>query len=127
MSEDSTPLSPEEEEAPLSLADDDLEPISLEEGDDASAGSTKIHAFGAGLGAGKAVKEFKRPLNLTGAGATRCRVFHSKFTPAALDHMVDTINDWIDENQIEIKAVNSVNGVMEGKKPEPNIIVTVWY
>ena len=64
MSNESAPLPLEEDEAPLSLEDDDLEPISLEDGEEASGGSSKIHSFGAGLGSGKATKEFKRPLNL---------------------------------------------------------------
>jgi len=128
MTEDNAPLPLEEEEAPLPLEDDeDLEPISLAEPAGDADGSSRIHAFGAGLGASAAEKEFARPLNLTGAGATRCRVFTSKFTVAALDHMADTINEWLDANQIEIKAVNSVNGVLEGKKAEPAMIITVWY
>lgn len=127
MSDESAPLPLEEDEAPLRLEDDDLEPISLEDGEDGSGSSSKIHAFGAGLGVGKAAQEYKRPLNMPGTGATRCRVFHSKFSPAALDHMADTVNAWLDENQIEIKAVNTVNGVMEGKKAESAMIVTVWY
>ena len=41
--------------------------------------------------------------------------------------MEQQINEWIDGNQIEIKAVTQVVGVMEGKTPEPNVIITVWY
>ena len=115
-----------EDNVPLPLEEEDLEPISLAEPADQGSGS-KIHAFGAGLGAGVAAKEFNRPLNVTGAGATRCRVFTSKFTVASLDHMAETINAWLDAEQIEVKAVNSVNGVLEGKKAEPALIVTVWY
>ena len=115
-----------ENNAPLPLEEEYLEPISLE-GGDGDSGASKIHAFGAGLGVSTASKEFSRPLNLTGAGATRCRIFHSKFSPGALDHMVDTINEWLDKNQIEIKAVNCVNGVLEGKKAEPAMIITLWY
>ena len=46
---------------------------------------------------------------------------------AAIEHMAEQINSWLDGDQIEVKHVNEVVGVMEGKKPEPNVIVTVWY
>ena len=122
---------PEDDEALLPAeGDEDLEPISLAGDDEAPAepGSSKIRAFGAHAAlAGTEKHEFKRPLNLTGTGATRVRVFHSKITVAALEHMAEMINRWIDESEVEVKYVNQVVGVMEGKKPEPNVIVTVWY
>ncbi|KKK60106.1 hypothetical protein LCGC14_3027690, partial [marine sediment metagenome] len=118
-----------DDDAPLSLeGDEDLDPISLETGDaDAPATASKIQAFGAHAASGQQQQQFKRELNLTGAGATRVRVFHSKITVGALDHMAEMINNWVDSDQIEIKSVAQVVGVMEGKKPEPNLIVTVWY
>lgn len=115
----------------------DEEPLTIEPGrspglggqsQPGQQGSSKIHAFGsATAGAIKRAAEFKRPLNLTGAGATRCRVFNSKVTVAAIDHVVSTINEWLDSNQIELKFINQVVGVMEGKTLEPNLIITVWY
>ena len=103
--------------------------LKIESGESAApAGSSKIQAFGrAAMGAGRREIQFKRPLNLTGAGATRCRMFNSKVTLAALDHMVGQINEWADADKIEIKHISEVVGVMEGKNPEPNIIVLVWY
>ena len=106
------------------------EPLKIE-GDESSApaaGSMKIQAFGRGaMAAGRREVQFKRPLNVTGAGATRCRMFHSKVTLAALEYLVNQINEWLDGDKIEIKHISEVVGVMEGKNPEPNVIVLVWY
>ena len=118
------------DEAPLPVegADDDLEPLPVEGGDEsADQASSKIQAFGAVAAAGRAKQDFSRAMNLTGTGATRCRVFHAKITVGAIDHMVDLINEWLDGSDIEVKHVTDVVGTMEGKKPEPNLIVTVWY
>ena len=106
---------------------DDDEPLNIEEGSSV-VGSSKIQAFGsAAAAAQKARKAFKRPVNLNGAGATRVRVFNSKVTLAAIDHMAEVINEWLDGNQLEVKYVNMVVGTMEGKTAEANLIVTVWY
>ena len=111
----------------IPLADDELEPLSIEEATSMS-GPSKIQAFGsAAAAAQKAQKTFKRSLNLTGAGATRVRMFNSKITLAAIDHMVEQINDWLDSNQIEVKHINTVVGTVEGKTAENNVIITVWY
>jgi len=132
--EDDAPI-PIEEDAPIPIEEGDLEPLPLEgeqEGvgsEKASAqSSSKIHAFGSHTVSAQAKqRQFKRALNMTGTGATRCKLFHSKLTVAALDHMIEQINDWLDENEVEVKFVGQVVGTMEGKALEPNIIVTVWY
>ena len=132
--DEETPIpaeAPAPEETPIPL-DDDLAPLSLADEEDASGpvsgrSSTKIQAFGAHTGGAAQRHQYKRTPNLTGAGAVRCRLFHSKITVAALDHMTDTINEWLDSDEIEVKYVAQVIGTMEGKKLEPNIIVTVWY
>ena len=72
-------------------------------------------------------KDFKRPLNNDGKGATRCRIFHSKIQENPLLHMETVINDWIDDEDIEVKHVGQCIGTMEGKRSEPNLLVTVWY
>ncbi len=116
-------------DGPIPLEEEDLGSVPLAESEGAAAPgkSPKIQAFGGAAVRARAQKEFERPLNLTGAGATRCRVFNSKVTVAAIDHMVDQINEWLDGEQIEVKYVNQVVGIMEGKTAEPNVIVTVWY
>ena len=71
--------------------------------------------------------QFKRPLNADGSGATRCRLFHSKIAVASLEFMEHQINEWLDAEKIEIKHVSQIIGTMEGKRPEPNLMVIVWY
>jgi hypothetical protein len=41
--------------------------------------------------------------------------------------MEEQINDWLDNNEVEVKFVSQTVGVWEGKKAEPHIIVTLWY
>jgi len=123
--DESIPLDADDEK-PLPLEDDE-EPLALEAESQAAEGSTKIKAFGAFAAGAEQKQAFKRPLNLTGAGATRVRMFHSKIAQAPLDHMIETINEWLDGEQIEVKFIHQVMGTMEGKRPEPNVIVTVWY
>lgn len=74
-----------------------------------------------------AATHFKRPLNANGTGATRFRVFHSKISIAPLENLEHSINSWIDGDKIEVKHVGHLIGTMEGKRPEPNLLVMIWY
>jgi hypothetical protein len=103
------------------------EPIGLvAEDETGQAGPQKIQAFGHGLGT-MTKSEYRRPVNITGSGATRCKVFHSKIAPGPMEFLEKTINDWVDEAGIEIKFVTKTVGVLEGKRAEPNLIVMIWY
>lgn len=102
------------------------EKISVVESVDSSV-KTKSKVFGSALMDDGHKKEFKRPLNNNGVGATRCRIFHSKIQENPLLHMETMINDWVDEEGIEIKHIGQSIGTMEGKRSEPNLLVTVWY
>jgi len=115
---------PEPIPVPPEPAEQEEEVIALVEPGE-SDGESKVRAIGAALQARE--QKYERPLNLTGQGATRCRIFHSRIAEAPLEHMQQTINEWLDKEEIEIKHVSQVIGIMEGKTPEPNIIVTVWY
>jgi hypothetical protein len=114
---------------PQPVEDDEQETIELvdEEVVASNDGKPAISAFGSKSSLSKKKEEFNRPLNVTGAGATRCRLFHSRIAAAPLEYMENQINTWIDSDEIEIKHVGHVVGVMEGKTPEPNVIVMVWY
>jgi hypothetical protein len=119
------------------LSSPDEEPISLVGEPEAPDGQAPAGAMGVkpkgmrtfGTGAVKLDQklEHKRQVNLTGAGATRCRVFWSKIAVASLQHMEHQINEWLDASSFEVKQISQTIGVMEGKTPEPNLIVTVWY
>ena len=99
--------------------------------DQASGTPSQIKAFGKGARASardlRHEEELQRPLNITGKGATRTRTFHSKLNDAALALMDQSINKWIDSAEIEIKSVSTCIGIFEGKKPEPHLLVTVFY
>ena len=109
------------------------EPIDLIdiEAEESGRTPTQIRAFGRGARAAAAELRheeiLKRPLNVTGQGATRTRTFHSKLNDAALALLDQAINEWIDSGGIEVKCVSSCIGVFEGKKPEPHLILTVCY
>jgi len=113
-------MTDQEEIIPL----DNEEPLGLVESDDSH--KVSVRSFGQGSLA-KNVEKYKRPLNVDGSGATRCRIFHSKIAPPSLEYMQNQINEWIDADNIEVKHVDQVVGVMEGKTALPNIVVTVWY
>jgi len=105
------------------------EPIRLvdtETGEGAEA-KRAVKAFGAAAAQGTKKAQFSRELNLPGTGATRCRIFHSKIQLSSLEYMETQINEWLDGEKIEIKHVGHVIGTMEGKRPEPNMVVMVWY
>ena len=104
------------------------EPIHLEEELPEEAAHSEVKAFGTGHTLGhKANSQFKRALNYTGHGAIRCKVYFSKISPPSLEFMENQINQWLDSEQVEVKQVNQVIGILEGKTPVPNLIVVVWY
>lgn len=134
---DEEPISLEgEDEQPVSLSADDEEPISLateedepitlvDEGEGHGLGQLKT--FGA-AGQGTAKKEdFKRPLNVDQTGATRCRIFRTKMSVASIEALQQTINEWIDNLEIDVKHVSQTIGTIQGKTAEENLIITVWY
>jgi len=112
-----------EEVEPVEQAE---EPLTLIEDEDMDSKASKIKAIGQGaLHAEES--EYRRALNVTGVGATRCKIFHSKISPVPLEYVQKQINEWLDSANIEVKFVTEVVGVMEGKRAEPNIIMAVWY
>ena len=132
------PLGPDEddlipEEAVIADEVVEDEPIDLVdvEIDEGTGTPTQIKAFGRGARASarelRHDDALKRPLNVTGNGATRTRTFHTKLNDAALALMDQAINEWVDSSELEIKSVSTCIGIFEGKKPEPHLLVTVCY
>ena len=120
----------EEDELPVAVEiEPDLaeaeETISLVDDPSEATNISKVRQYTRASSVGKI--DFKRPLNLTGQGATRCRVFHSRIAIDAMENMEKRINEWLDQNDIEIKHVSQALGIMEGKNPKPNILIVVWY
>jgi len=107
---------------------DEAEPISLvddAEHDEAASGISMVHQR-SGLRKAQEVV-LNRPLNLTNKGATRCRIFYCRIAVEAIENMQSRINEWIDNEELDVKHVGQELAVMEGKTPRPNLIVTVWY
>ena len=89
-------------------------------------GQSQVRAIRSSLEAGRKA-DFKRPMNITNTGATRCRIFHCKIAEAPLEHLENVINDWLDDEGIDVKHVGHITGPFEGKHTEQNVIVCVWY
>ena len=56
------------------------------------------------------------------------KTFFTKLHPGALNFLDEQITRWLTENPgIKIKRTNVATGEIQGKKSEPNIIISVWY
>jgi hypothetical protein len=59
---------------------------------------------------------------------TGIKTFFTKLHPGAMDFLDEQITKWLKDNPgIIIKRTNTVTGEIQGKKTEPNIVITVWY
>jgi hypothetical protein len=59
---------------------------------------------------------------------TGVKTFFTKLAGGAIEFLDEQITNWLKANpEISIKRTNVVTGEVQGKKAEPNIIVTVWY
>ena len=112
---------------PNTITEEKAGAISLVDGADDAPAQSQVKAIGVRKIIGPTKETFARTPNLTGEGAVRCRIFYSRIASAPLAYMEQQINEWLDSNKIEVKFVAQVVGIMEGKNPEPNVIITVWY
>jgi len=120
---------------PLSVDEnEEVSTIALLEEEKASGpGGTAMHGFsGDSFASGGAAivdeSKYSRRLDPKAPTATRCRTFHTKLNEGAVAFMNDQINLWADSNPgITIKFATSAIGIFEGKKADPNLIVTVFY
>ncbi len=121
-------LNEKKSETASTQAIDEDEPITLVDATELEQTHRTIESFAKKRGTEFDESKLKRPLNKTGTGATRFRIFHSKISDGAMDFMTKQINEWLDSNEeIEVKMVQSHVGILEGKHPEPHLILTVWY
>ena len=59
---------------------------------------------------------------------TGMKTFFTKLHPGAMEFLDEQITAWLKQNPgITIKHTNTATGEVQGKKSEPNIIITVWY
>jgi hypothetical protein len=119
---------------PAPIGADDLPTLPLDDGleitDEPPANRT-AHGASAPTSAPaptEAPAHYHRPLNKTGAGATRCRTFHCKLSEEGVRRMDELINEFCDANpDVEIKFTTSTVGTWTGKHAEPNLIITLFY
>lgn len=59
---------------------------------------------------------------------TGVKTFFTKLHAGAMEFQDEQITKWLQENpSISIKLTNTTTGEVQGKKNEPNIIISVWY
>jgi hypothetical protein len=59
---------------------------------------------------------------------TGVRTFFAKLHEGAIEFLDEIITKWLKDNPgVSIKMTNVITGEIQGKKTEPNIIITVWY
>ncbi|MDD5327251.1 MAG: hypothetical protein PHY02_05495 [Phycisphaerae bacterium] len=72
----------------------------------------------------------KKPAGNTASAEriTGVKTFFTKLHAGAIEFLDEIIAKWLKENPgVSIKLTNVITGEIQGKKTEPNIIITVWY
>ena len=106
--------------------------------DDSGTGDVGISHSPLNLGGGTAeVPKVKMVAGAAGKPAekivsaeriTGIKTFFTKLHAGSLNFLDEQITNWLKNNPgITIKRINTVTGEVQGKKTEPNIIVTIWY
>jgi hypothetical protein len=108
--------------------------------DDNSTGSAGVSHSPLNLGGGgtaeapkiemPAESVVKKPAEKTVSAEriTGVKTFFTKLHPGAMDFLDEIITKWLKDNPgISVKQANVITGEIQGKKTEPNIIITVWY
>jgi DNA-binding Lrp family transcriptional regulator len=115
------------------------EPIPFD--NDTSGASVSHSPLDLGGGGKMEAPKIERPTQPVGAAAkkpaekinsaeriTGVRTFFTKLHAGAIEFLDEVITKWLKDNPgISIKRINMVTGEIQGKKTEPNIIITVWY
>jgi hypothetical protein len=72
--------------------------------------------------------EKKPQASAPGGRISGVRTFFTKLHPGAMEFLDEQISKWLKDNPgITVKQTNVTTGEIQGKKVEPNIIITVWY
>ena len=59
---------------------------------------------------------------------TGVKTFFTKLHPGAMEFLDEQIANWLKGNPgVTIKLTNTTTGMVQAKKTEPNIIISVWY
>ena len=120
---------------PIPFDDDDTSGASVSHSPlDLGGGGTPAPAAGAGpkieIPAQPAGVAAKKPAEkmVSAERITGVKTFFTKLHVGAIDFLDGQITKWLKDNPgITVKRTNTVTGEVQGKKTEPNIIVTLWY
>lgn len=64
----------------------------------------------------------------SGDRVTGVKTFFTKLHAGAMEFLDESMTRWLQQNpDVHIKHTNITTGDVQGKKTEPNIIITVWY
>jgi len=141
---------PDDADEPIPLAEDNNEPIPFDDGlDDAisleghNKGSSGISHSPLHLGRSekpampKTVVSAQRsaPAGKDASQKTSSvdritcvKTFFTKLHIGAISFLDEQICDWLKQNPgVVVKRTETITGMVQGKKTEPNIIVTIWY
>jgi len=128
---DSSNITPSEDRnAPIPFDDDDKSgasvshsPLNLGGGGTTEAPKVEAAPHLAKPDAKKPAEKVVSTERITGV-----KTFFTKLHAGAIDFLDEQITKWLKDNPgITIKRTNTVTGEVQGKKTEPNIIVTIWY
>jgi hypothetical protein len=98
-------------------------PLNLGGGGAAKPAKIESPAQLAGLAAKKPAEKIVSVERITGV-----KTFFTKLHSGAIEFLDEIITKWLKDNpNISIKLTNIITGEIQGKKTEPNIIITVWY
>ncbi len=126
---DKTPAG-EDLNEPIPFDDDDTSsasvshsPLDLGGGGTTEAPKVEMPAQPVGLAAKKLDEKVASAERITSV-----KTFFTKLHPGAMDFLDEQITKWLKDNpDVTIKRTNTVTGMVQAKKTEPNIIITVWY
>jgi hypothetical protein len=122
-------------DAPIPFDDDDSNDMSVSHSPLNLGGSSSVEVPKAKAAVKPQVQKPSAPAAKVSAGGaasseriTGIRTFFTKLHAGAINFLDEQITNWLKENpDIVIKRANVVTGEIQGKKTEPNIIITVWY
>ncbi len=121
---------------PIPLDEDLDKPVPL---DDVGAGGMGVSHSPLDLGGSSPVEvskiEVPRPVAIKPAEKVvsteriaGVKTFFTKLHAGAINFLDEQVTKWLRENpDVKIKRTNIVTGPIQGKKTEPNIIITIWY
>ena len=134
-----TPLG-EDNDKPIPLDDGLNDAIALEDHDKGGSSishsplhlgrSDKAAVSRPGVSAQRSASAARKPAQKTSSDdrITGIKTFFTKLHIGAISFLDEQICNWLKQNpDVVVKRTDTVTGMVQGKKSEPNIIVTIWY